>query len=83
VLIRTWRTTRENSATTREEWDALDQVIRKDRERLPYLKGASGECIVVEYREDLQSNRSWFSQTSGTLERPCSATPPHLLGRNE
>jgi hypothetical protein len=29
LLIGTWRTTRENSATTRVEWDALSQVIRK------------------------------------------------------
>jgi hypothetical protein len=36
LLIGTWRTTRENSATTRVEWDALGQVIRKARERLPY-----------------------------------------------
>jgi predicted secreted Zn-dependent protease len=35
ILIVTWRTTRENSATTRVEWDALVQVIRKARERLP------------------------------------------------
>jgi hypothetical protein len=42
VLIGTWRTTRENSATTRVEWDTLGQVIRKTRERLPYLKGISG-----------------------------------------
>jgi hypothetical protein len=36
LLIGTWRTTRENSATTRVEWDALGQVIRKPREGLPY-----------------------------------------------
>jgi YD repeat-containing protein len=36
LLIRTWRTTRENRATTRVEWDALGQVIRKTRERLTY-----------------------------------------------
>jgi hypothetical protein len=41
MLIGTWRTTLENSATTRVEWDTLGQVIRKARERLPYLKGAS------------------------------------------
>jgi hypothetical protein len=41
MLIGTWRTTRENSATIRVEWDALDQVIRKAKERLPYPKGAS------------------------------------------
>jgi hypothetical protein len=27
------------------EWDALGQVIRKARERLPYPKGASGEVL--------------------------------------
>jgi hypothetical protein len=53
VLIGTWRTTRKNSATTRVEWDTLGQVIRKARERLPYLKGAS---VVVEYREVLGSD---------------------------
>jgi hypothetical protein len=36
LLIGTWRTTQENSATTRVEWDALRQVISKARERLPY-----------------------------------------------
>jgi hypothetical protein len=34
-------------------WDALGQVIRKVRERLPYPKGASGECVAAEYREVL------------------------------
>jgi hypothetical protein len=56
LLIRTWRTTRENSATTRVEWDALGQVIRKARERLPYLEGASGEASLLECREVLVSN---------------------------
>jgi hypothetical protein len=42
----TWRTTQENSATTRVEWDALGQVIRKAREGLPYPKGASGEASL-------------------------------------
>jgi hypothetical protein len=46
----------DNSATTRVEWDALGQVIRKARERLPYTKGASGECIAGEYREVLGLN---------------------------
>jgi YD repeat-containing protein len=46
LLIRTWRTTRENSATTRVEWDTLGLVIRKTRDRLPYLKGASGEASL-------------------------------------
>jgi hypothetical protein len=56
MLIGTWRTTRKNSATTRVEWDALGQVIRKARERLPYPKEASGEHVAVEYREVLGSN---------------------------
>jgi hypothetical protein len=38
------------------EWDALGQVIRKDRERLPYPKWASGERVTEEYREVLGSN---------------------------
>jgi hypothetical protein len=46
VLIGTWSLTWDNSATTRVEWDALGQVIRKVRERLPYLKGASGEASL-------------------------------------
>jgi hypothetical protein len=46
MLIGTWRTTRENSATTRVEWDALGQEIRKARERLPNPKGASGEASL-------------------------------------
>jgi hypothetical protein len=56
VLTGTYRTTRENSATTRVKWDALGQVIRKARERLPYPKGANGERVAVEYREVLRSN---------------------------
>jgi hypothetical protein len=56
MLIGTWTTTRENSATTRVEWDALGQVIRKARERLPYSKGASGEASLLEYREVLGLN---------------------------
>jgi hypothetical protein len=39
-------TTQENNATTRVEWDAIGQVIRKARERLPYLIGASGEASL-------------------------------------
>jgi hypothetical protein len=41
---------------TRVEWDTLGQVIRKARERLPYLKGASGEHVAAEYREVFGSN---------------------------
>jgi hypothetical protein len=51
LLIGTWRTTRENSASIRVEWDALGQVIRKAREILPYPEGASGETSLLEYRE--------------------------------
>jgi hypothetical protein len=46
VLIGTWRTSRENSATRRVEWDTLCQIISKDWERLPYLKAASGEASL-------------------------------------
>jgi hypothetical protein len=53
LLIRPWSLTWKNSVTTRVEWDALSQVIRKARERLPYPKGARGECVVAEYREVL------------------------------
>jgi hypothetical protein len=56
VLVGTWRTTWENSATTRVEWDAFGQVIRKVRKILPYPKGASGERVAVEYREVIESN---------------------------
>ena len=40
VLIGTWRTTQENSATTRVVWDALRWLIRKGIGGLPYPKGA-------------------------------------------
>jgi hypothetical protein len=40
MLIGTWRTTRENSATTRVVWDALGWLIRKASGGLPYPKGA-------------------------------------------
>jgi hypothetical protein len=56
LFIGTWGTTRENNATKRVEWDALGQVIRKARERLPYPEGASGEASLLEYREVLRSN---------------------------
>jgi hypothetical protein len=56
MLIGTWRTTRGNSATTRVEWDAIGQVIRKARERLPYPEGASREASLLEYRKALESN---------------------------
>jgi hypothetical protein len=47
MLIETWRTTRENSATTRVVWDALDLLIRKASGGLPYPKGAR---VVEELR---------------------------------
>jgi hypothetical protein len=56
LLIETLRTTRENNATTRVEWGALGQVIRKAREALPYPEGASAEASLLEYREVLGSN---------------------------
>ena len=40
MLIGTWRTTRENSATTRVLWDALGRLNRKASGGLPYPKGA-------------------------------------------
>jgi hypothetical protein len=40
MLIGTWRTTRENSATTRVVWDALGWLIKKASGGLPYPKGA-------------------------------------------
>jgi hypothetical protein len=67
MLIGTWRTTRENSATTRAEWDVLGQIIRKARERLPYPKGASGEALLLEYREVLRSNCCDGSSDEGFL----------------
>jgi hypothetical protein len=56
LLIETWRTTRENSATTRVEWDALGQIIRKVRERLPYPGRGKQGGVAAEYREVLGSN---------------------------
>jgi YD repeat-containing protein len=46
MLIGTWRTTWENSATTRVEWDTLGQLIRKTREGSPYMKGESGDASM-------------------------------------
>jgi hypothetical protein len=56
MLFGTWRTNMKNSSTTRVEWDALGQVIRKARERLPYPKGVSGEVSLLEYKQVLGSN---------------------------
>jgi hypothetical protein len=56
LLIGTWRTTQENSDTTSVEWDALGQVIRKARERLPYPVRGKWGGVAAEYREVLGSN---------------------------
>jgi hypothetical protein len=56
MLIGTWSLTWVNSATTRVEWDALGQVIRKARERLPYPGRGKREASLLEYREVLTSN---------------------------
>jgi hypothetical protein len=56
LLIETWRTTRDNCATTRVEWDALGQVIRKARERLPYPCRGKWGGVAAEYREVLGLN---------------------------
>jgi hypothetical protein len=56
LLIRTWRTTGDNSATTTVEWDALGQVIRKAREKLPYPVWGKQGGIAAEYREVLGLN---------------------------
>jgi hypothetical protein len=77
MLIGTWRTTRENSATTRVEWDALGHVIRKARERLPYPKGVSGEASLREYREVLGSNCCDDSSDEGFL---CFLRPGTIVG---
>jgi hypothetical protein len=73
MLIGTWRTTRENGATTRVVWDALAWLIRKASGGLPYPKGARevGEWSVwggpwVPALELLR-NCSGFSEASGTL----------------
>jgi predicted ferric reductase len=39
MLIGTWRTTQENSVTTRVVWDALGRLIKKASGGLPYPKG--------------------------------------------
>jgi hypothetical protein len=50
VLIGIW----DNRATTRVEWDALDWLIRKASEGLPYQKGtrAVGELSVLSCCDD-------------------------------
>jgi hypothetical protein len=72
-----WRTTRENSATTMVEWNALGQVIRKARERLPYpVRGKRGG-ITVEYREVLRSNCYNGISDEGFL---CFLLPKTIVG---
>jgi hypothetical protein len=39
-------TTRENSATTRVEWDALGQIIRKASVGISFPNGASGGGVA-------------------------------------
>jgi hypothetical protein len=70
-------TTQENCATTRVEWDALGQVIRKPRETLPYLKRASGEVLPVEYREVLGLNCLFSFPNEGFL---CFLLPESVVG---
>jgi hypothetical protein len=53
VLIGTWRTTPENSATTRVE--SLSQIIRKTREITLPERGKRGG-VAAEYREVLGSD---------------------------
>jgi hypothetical protein len=76
MLTGTWRTTWENSATARVEWDALDQVIMKARERLPYPKGESGESSLLEYREVLGSNCCDGSSNKGFI---CFLSPETVV----
>jgi hypothetical protein len=54
VLIGTWRTSRENIATTRVVWDALGSLIRKASGGLPYPKGARA-VEELRYRQVLGS----------------------------
>jgi hypothetical protein len=61
------------------EWDALGQVIRKARERLPYPKGPSGEASLLEYREVLGSNCCDGSSDEGFLSFLCPETIVGIL----
>jgi hypothetical protein len=74
VLTGTWRTTRENSATARVEWNVLGQVIRKARERLSYPKGASREASL---QEVLGSHYLYSFQNEGFL---CFLLPESVAG---
>jgi hypothetical protein len=71
---------REHSATTRVEWDALGQVIRKARDSLPYPKGASGEASLLEYREFLVLYCCDGSSDEGFL---CFLCPKTVVGSLE
>jgi hypothetical protein len=59
------------------EWDALGQVIKKARERLPYPKGARSEVSLLEYREVLGSNCCDGSSDEGFL---CFLCPKTVVG---
>ena len=67
LLIGTWKTTRENSATTRVEWDALGQVIRKARERLPWFIQPRGRWVTRLVGKDAQP-----LQSVKLVYHPCS-----------
>jgi hypothetical protein len=58
-------------------WDALGQPIRKARERLPYPEGASGEALLLEYREVLGSNCCDGSSDEGFI---CFIHPKTIVG---
>jgi hypothetical protein len=77
LLTRTWRTTRENNATTRVEWDALGQVVRKARERLPYPGWGKRGGVAAEYREVLMSNCLQSFSDEGFL---CFLIPESIAG---
>jgi hypothetical protein len=59
------------------EWNDLGQVIRKARERLPYSKGARGECVATEYREVLGSDCLQSFSDEGFL---CFLLPESVAG---
>jgi hypothetical protein len=76
MLIGTWRTTRENSATIRVEWDALGQVIKKAREITLPERGKRGG-VAVEYRVVLGSNCCDGISDEGFL---CFLLPESITG---
>jgi hypothetical protein len=59
------------------EWDTLGQVIRKARERLPYLKGASGEVSLQSIRRFLGSDCLFSFLDGGFL---CFLLPESVVG---